>query len=88
MSAAGERRFQKPALACHSAADQSLTSQLNAVGGHAIYAEVVPVTMFKVVGVDITSMERIETRSDTEIEIAQANVETNGYRKLIIAECE
>jgi NADPH-dependent 2,4-dienoyl-CoA reductase/sulfur reductase-like enzyme/ferredoxin len=67
------------------AVEQAKVAALNAVGVHAIYDEVVPVTMLKVAGVDVTSMGRIETRSDAEIEIAQANVEANGYRKLIIA---
>ncbi|HZY42843.1 MAG TPA: FAD-dependent oxidoreductase [Anaerolineae bacterium] len=68
------------------AVEQAKVAAINAVGGHAIYDEVVPVTMLKVAGVDVTSMGRFERRSETEIEIAQENIEDHGYRKLIIAD--
>jgi len=68
------------------AIEQAKVAAINALGGNATYDEVVPVTMLKVAGVDVTSMGRFERRSNDEIEIAQENSETHGYRKLIIAD--
>jgi hypothetical protein len=68
------------------AVEQAKVAAINAVGGHAVYDEVVPVTMLKVAGVDVTSMGRFERRSDNEIEITQEDVEGHGYRKLVIAD--
>jgi NADPH-dependent 2,4-dienoyl-CoA reductase/sulfur reductase-like enzyme/ferredoxin len=68
------------------AVEQAKVAAINAVGGQAIYDEVVPVTALKVAGVDLTSMGRIETRSESEIEIAQQAAEGHGYRKLVIAD--
>jgi len=68
------------------AVEQAKVAAVNAVGGQESYQEVIPVTLLKVAGVDVTSMGRIETRSDSEIEIAQETVTGNGYRKLVIAD--
>ncbi|MFN8595973.1 MAG: FAD-dependent oxidoreductase [Anaerolineae bacterium] len=68
------------------AVEQAKVAAINAVGGHAVYEEVVPVTMLKVAGVDVTSMGRFERRSETEIEIAQEHVNGRGYRKLVVAD--
>jgi hypothetical protein len=68
------------------AVEQAKVAAINALGGHVVYDEVVPVTMLKVAGVDVTSMGRFERRSDDEIEITQENVEGHGYRKLVIAD--
>lgn len=68
------------------AVEQAKVAAINAVGGQATYAEGVPVTMLKVVGVDLTSMGRFEAQSDSDIEIAIEDVDGNRYRKLVIAE--
>lgn len=68
------------------ALEQARVAAINAVGGQAAYTEVVPVTTLKVAGADLTSMGRIEARSDTEVEIAQEAMEGHGYRKLVIAD--
>ncbi len=68
------------------AVEQAKVAAINALGGSAIYDEVVPVTMLKVAGVDVTSMGRFERRTEEELEIAQEDVEGHGYRKLIIAD--
>jgi len=68
------------------AVEQAKVAAINALGGHAIYEEVVPVTMLKVAGVDVTSMGRFERRSDNEIEIGQTHVNGRGYRKLVISD--
>jgi NAD(P)H-nitrite reductase large subunit len=68
------------------AVEQAKVAAINAAGGQAAYAEGVPVTMLKVVGVDLTSMGRFEAQSDSEFEIAIEDVDGNRYRKLVIAE--
>lgn len=68
------------------AVEQAKVAAINAVGGQATYTEGVPVTMLKVVGVDLTSMGRFEAQSDSDIEIAIEDVDGNRYRKLVIAE--
>jgi hypothetical protein len=68
------------------AVEQAKVAAINAVGGQASYQEVVPVTMLKVVGVDMTSIGRFEARSDAEIEIALEDVKDHRYRKLVIAD--
>ena len=68
------------------AVEQAKVAAMNAVGGQVSYDEVVPVTMLKVAGIDLVSVGRIETRSNSEIEIAQQDSEGHGYRKLVIAD--
>ena len=68
------------------AVEQAKVAAINAVGGQAIYNEIVPVTMLKVAGIDLISMGRIDARSDAEVEIAQQDPEGHGYRKLVIAD--
>lgn len=52
----------------------------------AAYEEAPPVTMLKVVGVDLTSMGRIHPQSDGEMVIALEDSVEQRYRKLIIAD--
>lgn len=52
----------------------------------ATYTDIVPVTMLKVVGVDLTSIGRIEAKESSESEIVFAEPAENRYRKLIIAD--
>jgi NADPH-dependent 2,4-dienoyl-CoA reductase/sulfur reductase-like enzyme/ferredoxin len=55
----------------------------NAAGGDRTYKEVVPVTILKVVGIELSSMGRVEPEPGDE-EIALE--ETGRYRKLLIAD--
>ncbi len=70
------------------AVSQAETAAANAVASlntaPATYKEIVPITMLKVVGVDLTSIGRIETQDGDESEIVLADPAQNRYRKLII----
>jgi len=72
------------------AVSQAETAAANAVApvgaNPATYTEVVPVTMLKVVGVDLTSIGRIEAKGSNETAIVFAEPAENRYRKLIIAD--
>ncbi len=72
------------------AVEQAEVAATNAVGGDAHYQSFVPVTMLKVVGVDLTSAGRFEPATEDEIVIVLeemvAGSEDRHYRKLIIAE--
>jgi nitrite reductase (NADH) large subunit len=72
------------------AVSQAETAAANAVASlHttlATYRDLVPVTMLKVVGVDLTSIGRIEAQSEDESEIVFAESAQHRYRKLVIAD--
>ncbi len=68
------------------AVDQAQVAAINAVGGDKAYAEVIPTTMLKVAGVDLTSIGRIECESPDELVIALEDAPAYRYRKLVIAE--
>ncbi len=71
------------------AVEQAEVAATNAVGGAANYQSFVPVTMLKVVGVDLTSAGRFEAATEDEIVIVLeemvAGSEDRHYRKLVIA---
>jgi VWFA-related protein len=67
------------------AVEQAKVAAINAVGGQAVYPGVVPVTMLKVVGVDVSSIGRFEAQSAAEIEVVLEDPDGHGYRKLVIA---
>ncbi len=71
------------------AVEQAEVAAINAVGGSAQYNGSVPVTMLKVVGIDLTSIGQFEARSAEELVIAleeiAADTELRRYRKLVIA---
>ena len=67
------------------AVEQARVAAINAVGGQAIYQEMIPVTTLKVVGVDLTSIGRFEAQNESEIVIALEETEDHRYRKLVIA---
>jgi len=50
-----------------------------------VYNEIVPVTMLKVVGIDLTSIGQINAASNQEEEIVLEDLGNHRYRKLIIA---
>jgi nitrite reductase (NADH) large subunit len=72
------------------AVSQAETAAANAVAPLdatlATYRELVPVTMLKVVGVDLTSIGQIEAQESSESEIVLAEPADNRYRKLVIAD--
>jgi len=72
------------------AVSQAEVAATNAVAGPgatpATYTETPPVTMLKVVGVDLTSIGRIEPQSDRESVIALEESAEYRYRKLVIAD--
>ena len=68
------------------AVEQAKVAAINAAGGQAVYKEVVPVTVLKVVGVELTSIGRFEAQSASDIAIALEDLHGNRYRKLVIAE--
>ncbi|MFN8490657.1 MAG: FAD-dependent oxidoreductase [Caldilineaceae bacterium] len=71
------------------AVSQAEVAANNAVAGPnapiSLYTEMPPVTMLKVVGVDLTSMGRIEPQNAAEQVIVFEEEATHRYRKLIIA---
>ena len=61
---------------------QGEVAAANAVGGDETYTEIVPVTMLKVAGIDLTSIGRINTEDGDE-EIVNRDPDNHRYRKLI-----
>jgi NADPH-dependent 2,4-dienoyl-CoA reductase/sulfur reductase-like enzyme len=72
------------------AVEQAEVAAINCIGGEQTYHGYVPVTMLKVVGVDLTSAGRIEPADEHEtvivLEEMIAGSEDRHYRKLVIAE--
>ncbi len=68
------------------AVEQAKVAAINAVGGQTTYKEIVPMTILKVVGIDMTSIGRFEARSSSDIEIAIEDQDNHSYRKLVIAD--
>lgn len=68
------------------AVEQAKVAALNVVGGDATYEAITPVTLLKVVGVDLTSIGRIAARPGRDIEIVIQDVQRQRYRKLVITE--
>ncbi len=62
---------------------QGEVAAANAVGGDETYTEIVPVTMLKVAGIDLTSMGRIEAEAGDEA-IVQSDPDNHRYRKLLV----
>jgi NAD(P)H-nitrite reductase large subunit len=58
----------------------------NAVGGTRDYEGVVPVTILKVVGIELTSIGRFEAESPDDEVIALEDESGQRYRKLVIAD--
>jgi NADPH-dependent 2,4-dienoyl-CoA reductase/sulfur reductase-like enzyme/ferredoxin len=68
-----------------TALSQAEIAAINAIGGSEIYTPPVPVTMLKVVGVELTSIGYIEPSSPQDQVIVLKEEETHRYRKLVIA---
>lgn len=68
-----------------AAVEQGEVAAENALGSKRAYAGTVPVTMLKVVGVDLLSIGRFEA-GETDTEIVLEDADEHSYRKLVIAE--
>ena len=68
-----------------AAVEQGEIAAENALGGERLYEGTVPVTMLKVVGVDLLSVGRFQAQ-DGDTVIALEDSEEHSYRKLVIAE--
>ncbi len=68
-----------------AAVEQGEIAAENALGGERTYEGTVPVTMLKVVGVDLLSIGRFEVQ-EGDTEIALEDPEEHSYRKLVIAD--
>ncbi|MEO8391584.1 MAG: FAD-dependent oxidoreductase [Chloroflexota bacterium] len=67
------------------AVDQAEIAAVNVVGGDKSYSEVIPTTMLKVAGVDLTSIGRFEAESANDRVIVLEDSKAFRYRKLVIA---
>ncbi len=67
------------------AVSQGEVAAVNAVGGNRRYEPVVPVTMLKVVGIDLTSIGQIQAQANDESELVLEDLSNHRYRKLVIA---
>lgn len=67
-----------------AAVEQGEVAAENALGGHRAYHGTVPVTMLKVVGVDLLSVGRFQAGAGDTV-IALEDPEAHSYRKLVIA---
>src|SRR3954447_19754216 len=67
-----------------TAVAQAEVAAENTAGGERVYKEVVPVTILKVVGIELSSMGRVEAEAGDE-EIALEDPAAGRYRKLLIA---
>ena len=65
------------------AVNQAEVAAANAVGGQEVYTEIIPVTMLKVVGIDLTSIGRIDAAEGDE-EIVFEDEANHRYRKLLV----
>ena len=69
-----------------TAVEQAEVAADNAVGGAKAYAAAAPVTILKVVGVELTSIGRFEPESPGEEVIVLEDEAAQRYRKLVIGE--
>ncbi len=67
------------------AVDQAQVAAVNVVGGDAAYQEIIPTTMLKVAGVDLTSIGRFESESANGLVLALEDAPAYRYRKLLIS---
>jgi nitrite reductase (NADH) large subunit len=69
-----------------TAVEQAEVAADNAVGGAKAYGVSAPVTILKVVGIELTSIGRFEAQSPSEEVIALEDEAAQKYRKLVIGE--
>jgi NAD(P)H-nitrite reductase large subunit/ferredoxin len=68
-----------------AAVEQGGVVGTNAVGGSALYQGTLPVTILKVVGIDLTSVGQVDPQSPEDTVIALEDVREQRYRKLVIS---
>jgi NAD(P)H-nitrite reductase large subunit/ferredoxin len=68
-----------------AAVEQGEVVGTNAVGGSALYQGTLPVTILKVVGIDLTSVGQVDPQSPEDTVIALEDVREQRYRKLVIS---
>ena len=68
-----------------TAVEQAEVAADAAVGGERTYEGTIPITMLKVVGIELTSIGRFEPESDDEEVIALEEEHDQRYRKLVIS---
>lgn len=68
-----------------TAVEQAQVAAANATGGDEIYTGVLPVTMLKVTGVELTSVGRFEPDGPDEEVIALEDTAESRYRKLVLS---
>jgi NADPH-dependent 2,4-dienoyl-CoA reductase/sulfur reductase-like enzyme/ferredoxin len=69
-----------------AAVQQAGIAAINAVGGDAVYKGTIPVTILKVVGIDLTSMGRVEPEAPDDTVVALEDMREQRYRKLVISQ--
>jgi nitrite reductase (NADH) large subunit len=69
-----------------AAVEQAEVAADNAVGGEQLYVGAAPVTILKVVGIELTSLGRFEPASPTDETIVLEDETAQRYRKLVIDE--
>jgi nitrite reductase (NADH) large subunit len=69
-----------------SAVAQAEVAALNAVGADRVYQPLVPSTILKVVGIDLTSIGRFMPKTEADIVIVQEDLAEHRYRKLVISD--
>ncbi|MGI8550751.1 MAG: FAD-dependent oxidoreductase, partial [Dehalococcoidia bacterium] len=67
------------------AGEQAQIAAINALGGDKLYKGVVPVTILKVVGVDLMSVGNFQPEAEGDLVIAFEDTDEHRYRKLVIS---
>lgn len=69
-----------------AAVEQGEIAAENALGGERTYEGTVPVTLLKVVGIDLSSIGRFVANSPADTEIVVSEPEEHRYRKLVLCD--
>lgn len=80
-----EHHGELPGLWAAATAQAEIAAE-NTAGGERTYTPIVPATVLKVVGIDLTSIGRFDATSPAEEEIAHVDSLKRRYRKLVIAD--
>ena len=75
-----------PGLIERERLDLVIANAENAAGGEKLYQGVVPVTILKVVGIELASLGRVEAAGPHEESIVHEDPAAGRYRKLVIAD--
>nr|MDP8942836.1 FAD-dependent oxidoreductase [Actinomycetota bacterium] len=69
-----------------AAVEQAEVAALNAVGGDDAFSGWTPITVLKVVGVDLTSIGRLEPAADDDLVITIEEIDRDRYAKLLVSD--